>query len=64
MTKNPQFHGRSKHIDIQYHFVREKIVNGVVILEYVPTEEQTTDGLTKPLPKAKFDIFRKALGLE
>ena len=64
LAKNPQFHGRAKHIDIQHHFIREKIVNGDIVLEYVPTSEQIADGLTKPLPKPKFDAFRKALGLE
>lgn len=64
LAKNPQFHGRSKHIDIQHHFVRENIVNGDIVLKYVPTEEQIDDDLIKPLLKVKFDVFRQALGLE
>ena len=64
LAKNPQFHARSKHIDIQYHYQREKIEDGTVELQYVPTENQIADGLTKALAKDKFMAFRKALGLE
>jgi Reverse transcriptase (RNA-dependent DNA polymerase)/gag-polypeptide of LTR copia-type len=64
LAKNPQFHARTKHIDIQHHFVREKVASGEVDLQYVPTEEQLADGLTKPLSKEKFFKFRALLGLE
>jgi TfoX/Sxy family transcriptional regulator of competence genes len=64
LAKNPVFHGRTKHIDIQHHFVREKVESGDVSLEYIPTEQQIADGLTKPLPRDRFEAFRKALGVE
>ena len=64
LAKNPQAHARSKHIDIQWHYQREKIEDKSVEFRYVPTEEQVVDGLTKALPKDKFVVFRKALGLE
>lgn len=63
LAKNPQFHARTKHIDIQQHFVREQVQKGTIKLEYVPTEEMVADGLTKPLGKDKFDRFRNALGV-
>lgn len=63
LAKNPQFHGRSKHIDIQHHYVREKIVDGTVELTYLDTSRQIADGLTKALPREPFERFRKALGL-
>lgn len=63
LAKNPQFHARTKHIDVQHHFVREKQHNGEVDLQYVPTDQQVADGLTKALPKDKFEVFRSALGL-
>ena len=64
LAKNPQFHARTKHIDIQHHFVREKINEGAVQLEYIKTEGQVADGLTKALDKVRFERFRKAIGLE
>jgi hypothetical protein len=64
LSKNPEFHSRTKHIDIQHHFVREAHANGHVNIEYVPTEQQVADGLTKPLPKDAFVRFRSALGIE
>lgn len=64
LAKNPQFHARTKHIDIQYHFSREKVSEGKVDLRYIPTAEQVADGLTKALCKDKFIEFRRALGLE
>ena len=39
MAKNPQFHGRTKHINIKYHFIREQIANGTICLKYCPTED-------------------------
>ena len=64
LAKNPQFHGRTKHIDIAHHFVREKVADRSVDLRYVPTDRQVADGLTKALPRDKFEAFRKLLGLE
>ncbi|KAG6989499.1 Retrovirus-related Pol polyprotein from transposon TNT [Fusarium oxysporum f. sp. conglutinans] len=63
MTKNPQYHSRTKHIAIQEHFVREKTASGEVEMNYIPTDKQVADGLTKALPKDRFQLFRKALGV-
>ena len=64
LAKNPQFHARTKHIEIQHHYVRERAAAGDVDLQHVRTENQVADGLTKALPKDKFIPFRNALGLE
>jgi len=53
MSQNPVMHKRAKHIDIRYHFVRERVAQGVVKLEYIKTEDQLADLLTKPLLKAR-----------
>jgi hypothetical protein len=51
------FHERSKHIEIKYYFIRDKFQEGEVKLEYIPTDEQTADILTKPLSRIKFAYF-------
>ncbi|XP_050231789.2 uncharacterized mitochondrial protein AtMg00810-like [Mercurialis annua] len=51
MTINPVFHARSKHIELDYHFVREKVALGLLVTKHVPTTYQIADALTKPLPK-------------
>jgi hypothetical protein len=58
-----QFHARTKHIDIRYHFIREKIENGTLKVIYCPTSEMTADILTKALAAFKFKLLVQALGL-
>ena len=54
LTGNPEFHARSKHIDVQYHYVRELKEAGAIDVEYVPTGKMAADCLTKPLKRQKF----------
>ena len=63
MTKNPQFHGRSKHIDIKYHFIREQVNSGNVTLKYCPTSEMIADMLTKGLSREQYCKLRKKAGI-
>ena len=49
MSKNPQYHGRAKHISIKYHFIREQVNDGTVTLKYCPTQDMLADMLTKGL---------------
>ena len=55
------FHDRSKHIEIRYHFIRDRVLKGAVKLQYIPTYEQLADIFTKPLVKGKFIFFRDKL---
>ena len=64
MAKNPQFRGRSKHILIRYHFVRDKVNDGTINISYCPTTEMIADMLTKGLPTGTFNKLRKMIGLE
>eukprot|EP00253_Pinus_taeda_P024469 PITA_24469 len=54
---------RSKHIEIKYHFIRDYVQKGVVKLEYIPTDEQVADILTKALPRGKHFYFRDKMGV-
>ena len=63
LAKNPEFHSRTKHISIQQHFVREKVEQEEVRLEYLPTGDMLADLLTKALPREKMERFRKQMGV-
>jgi hypothetical protein len=63
LSKDHQYHARTKHIDIRYHFIRWVIENGSIRLIYCPTEDMLADTLTKPLPSFKAKHFASELGL-
>ena len=63
LAKHQVYHEKSKHIDVKMHFVREKIEEGVVTVFKVDTSENPADMLTKPLPREKFNLCIKLLGL-
>lgn len=64
LAKNPVFHGRNKHIDIRYHFIRECVEKGEIVVKHVRTDEHRADSLTKALTTVKFERMRKLLGVE
>ncbi|GJS18526.1 ribonuclease H-like domain, reverse transcriptase, RNA-dependent DNA polymerase [Tanacetum coccineum] len=64
LMKNPVFHGRSKHIDTKYHFIRECVERNDIQVEFVSGEYQKADILTKALPKIKFLTMRQLIGLK
>ena len=63
LSKDNKFHARTKHIDIQYHFIREAVGDGKISVKYIPTDENPANIFTKPLAKAKFRRFAEMLGL-
>ena len=63
LSKNLVFHDTSKYIEIKYHYIRDMVQRGVVKLQYVATNEQIADVLTKPLASVKFEYFRERFGI-
>lgn len=63
LTTKSIFHGRTKHVEIQYHWIREAVLEGKLVLKHCPTLEMTADLLTKPLGKSIFHKLRGKLGV-
>jgi hypothetical protein len=63
LSKNPVMHGRCKHIDVRYYFLRDLIKDGVLELSYCRTENQIADVMTKTLKLESFYRCRKSLGV-
>jgi hypothetical protein len=57
------FHNKSKHIEIRYHFIPDWVQRGAVQLEYISSDEQILDILTKSLPRGKHVYFRDKIGV-
>ena len=64
ISSNPVTERRSKHIDIQYHYIREVIAQGHVEVFFIDGNDNLADMFTKNLGHIKFLKFRSALGLE
>ena len=63
LSVNPVFHDRSKHIDIRYHHLRYCVQRRIMLLRYIPTEDQDVDILKKALTKRKFKYHRGKTGV-
>ncbi|KAL5840582.1 hypothetical protein ACOSQ4_013190 [Xanthoceras sorbifolium] len=63
MAKDPVFHDKTKHVEIDRHFIKEKLEGGIIKLIYTPTSSQTADILTKPLPRSSFENLTLKLGM-
>ena len=64
LSINPVFHDRSKHIDIRYHHIRDCVQQKIVLLQYIPTEDQVADILTKAFTRRKFEYHRDKIGVK
>ena len=63
ILKHPIASVRSKHIDVIYHFARERVARKEVEFSYIDTSNNIADCFTKPLPEAKFGFCRKGMGV-
>ena len=63
LAANPVFHARSKHIEVDVHFVREKVLRGELRTHLVPFKHQTADIFTKSLSRPQFEFLRAKLNL-
>ncbi|MCO5602993.1 hypothetical protein L7F22_057135 [Adiantum nelumboides] len=63
VARNLVFHACTKHIEMHYHYVRERLSADEISLAYVPTHDNLADVFTKALSREKLEAFCKALGL-
>lgn len=64
MTISDKFQAKTKHMEVDHHFIREKVALGGIITKYVSSKEQLADIFTKPLPKKDFLKLRERLGVQ
>jgi hypothetical protein len=64
LAKNPMHHSRTKHIDIQHYFIREKLETEEICLSYCPTEDMIADVFTKTLANDRHHLLSRAMDLE
>jgi Reverse transcriptase (RNA-dependent DNA polymerase) len=63
IAHNPKFHDRTKHIEVRHHFLHQQYEAQTIDLKYVPTDDQTTDILTKGLAREKHERFTDQMGV-
>jgi hypothetical protein len=63
MTANPRFHGRTKHIEVDFHFVRECVARCQLDVRFISSGDQVVDGFTKSLLASKMELFCHNLNL-
>ena len=64
VSKNPEHHGRMKHLDLRFYWLRDTVEAGHIKPRYIPTGEMVADALTKPLPAPKVCYCRSRMGIE
>lgn len=63
LTEDPAFHAKTKHINNKYHYILSLVQDGIMKLQYISTNEQVANILTKSLPNKKLEYLRDKLGL-
>jgi hypothetical protein len=63
VAKNPEHHGRMKHLDLRFFWLRDAVTRDIIKPKYIPTADMPADILTKALPRAAVEIHRRMMGL-
>ena len=63
LTANPEFHRRTKNIEVRHHWIREKVESKEIAITYISTKDMVADGLTKALDPKPFKEFRAMIGM-
>lgn len=63
LAANPMFHARTKHVEIDYHFVRERVASNELHVRFLCSKDQLADIFTKPLPTPRFEFLRSKLSM-
>jgi len=58
LSANPIFHARTKHVEVDYHFIRDRVAKKDIQIRFIPSRDQLADVFTKPLSAASFTAFR------
>ena len=61
LASNPMFHARTKHVEVDYHFVRERIASKELCVRFISSSDNLADVFTKPLPSPRFTFLRSKL---
>jgi hypothetical protein len=63
LAYNAEFHQRTKHVLVRYHYIRQQVAEGKIEVKYISTNDQLADIFTKALPSPKFISMRKRIGV-